>query len=253
MQPNAPDPQSVEARLSRINTLWSLVRQAHLQPGDEVRRAQEALLERYSGAVRRYLQAALRDADAAEEMFQEFACRFLRGDFKGADDARGRFRDFLKGVLFHMVADWYNHHKRRPQPLEVDPAAAQPSMAESDQMFLENWRAELLSRAWAGLSALEQATGQPYHTVLRFRADHPDLRSNEMAERLGQEMGRPLTAAGVRQALHRAREKFAEVLLYEVRQSLEDPTPDRLEQELMDLGLHHYCQEALEHLRSSEA
>jgi RNA polymerase sigma-70 factor (ECF subfamily) len=67
-----------------------------------------------------------------------------------------------------------------------------------------------------------------------------------MAEQLSAVLGKPQTAAGVRQALHRARDKFAELLLYEVRQSLENPTKDRLEQELADLGLLEYCKPALE-------
>jgi RNA polymerase sigma-70 factor (ECF subfamily) len=235
-------------RLSHITTLWTLVRQAHDDAGDEVRSAQQALLDRYGGAVRRYLRGALRDAEAADDLFQDFAYRFLHGDLRNADSGRGRFRDYVRGVLFHLVADYHNKRRRQPLPLEVDPAGRQDeaeALAEADRQFLENWRAELLARAWGGLSAFEQAAGQPYYTVLRFRADNPSLRSHEIAERLGPQMGRPLTAVGVRQVLHRARDKFAELLLYEVRQSLEDPTPERLEQELLDLGLHEYCRDAL--------
>jgi hypothetical protein len=55
-----------------------------------------------------------------------------------------------------------------------------------------------------------------------------------------------LTAAGVRQALHRARQKFADLLLEEVAQSVEDPTPEHLERELVELGLFDYCRPALE-------
>ncbi len=235
-------------RLSHITTLWTLVRQAHRDPGSEVRAAQQALLDRYGGAIRSYLRGALRDADAADELFQEFAYRFLHGDLRNADRGRGRFRDYVRGVLFHLIADHHNQRRRQPMHLEIEPAASAEdaaALAEADRQFLEKWRAELLARAWGGLSSLEQATGQPYYTVLRFRADHPDLRSHQIAEQLGAQMGRPLTAVGVRQALHRARDKFAELLLYEVQQSLEDPSPERLEQELLDLGLHDYCRSAL--------
>ena len=58
--------------------------------------------------------------------------------------------------------------------------------------------------------------------------------------------GRPFTAAGVRQTLHRAREKFAGLLLDEITHSLEDPTTEQLEQELVELGLLDYCRPALE-------
>jgi RNA polymerase sigma-70 factor (ECF subfamily) len=233
-------------RLSDIPTLWSDVLRANDSQGDDGRAARHQLLERYGGAVRRYLRAALHDPEAADELFQVFAYRFLSGALRGADRSRGRFRDFVKGVLFHIVADYHNDRKRQPQPLAVDPSQSEESMvAEEDNRFLENWRAELLARAWSGLSAQEEGNGPPFFTVLRFRADHPDLRSHEIAAQLSARMGRELTAAGVRQTLHRARDKFAELLLHEVRQSLEAPTPQRLEQELIDLGLFEYCRAAL--------
>jgi RNA polymerase sigma factor (sigma-70 family) len=244
MEPN-------EGHLSRISTLWTLVLRAHQEPADQVQAAQRALLERYEGAVRRYLTGALRDPEAAEDLLQEFACRLLKGDLRGADRSRGRFRDYIKGVLFHLIADYHNQRKRQPQPLVCEPVSPEQeadALAEADRAFLENWRADLLARAWGGLAAQEQAIGLPNYTVLRFRAEHPEMHSPEMAEQLSTLLGKPQTAAGVRQALHRARDKFAELLLYEVRQSLENPTKERLQEELGDLGLLEYCKDALERM-----
>ena len=42
------------------------------------------------------------------------------------------------------------------------------------------------------------------------------------------------------------RDKFADLLLDEVVNSLDRPTPDHLEEELIDLGLLEYCRPALE-------
>ena len=53
-------------------------------------------MARWSSAIR----LAHRDKDAADELSQEFALRFVRGDLKGADRERGWFRDFLKGCCF---------------------------------------------------------------------------------------------------------------------------------------------------------
>jgi RNA polymerase sigma-70 factor (ECF subfamily) len=240
-----------DLRLSQVETHWTLVHQANHEPGEKRLAAQRALLERYGGAVRRYLLGSLRDRDAAEEMFQEFACRLLRGDLKGADSHRGRFRDFVKGVLFHLVANWHNAQKRRPQGLADEPAAPDPpSVDDEDRAFLENWRAELLARAWVGLSAHERENGQQYYTVLRLRAEHPELRSPQLAERLTTVLGKTVTAVAVRQILHRARDRFADLLLEEIRQSLENPTLDQLEEELDDLSLLDYCKPALDRRRS---
>ena len=245
---------SPDNRLSQIQTLWTVVCQAHgAGPAEAVASAQEQLLARYGKVVQRYLLGALRDADAADELAQEFALRFVRGDLKGADPQRGRFRDYLKGTLFHLIGDWHRRRRKEPLPLpaEHDPAASDSAATESEEHFLESWRAELLDRAWKGLAAHEQETGQPYHRVLHFRAQHPEMRSEEMAEKLTDSLGRAVTAASVRQTLHRAREKFADLLLEEIRHTLRTPSVDEMEEELAAIGLHVYCEPALAKLRGT--
>jgi RNA polymerase sigma-70 factor (ECF subfamily) len=234
--------------LSGIDTWWTQVRQAYQAAGPEVRHAQERLLRRYSGAIRRYLLGALRNEDAAADMFQDFAYRFLHGDLRGADPQRGRFRDFVKGVLFHMVTDYYNKQQRQLKTLPPDLAAVEPEepLADQDEAFRRSWRDELLARSWAALQAYEQQTGQLVHTVLRYRAEYPELRSPELAERLGALLGRPLTALAVRQQLHRAREKFGALLLEEVAQGLDSPSQQDLEDELLELELIEQLGPALE-------
>ena len=237
-------------RLSRIETIWTVVRAAvqggRDGPADAVGEAQRAMLERYGGAAYRYLLGALRDPHAADELFQEFALRFVRGDFKNADPHRGRFRDFVKTALFHLIVD-YPKRRRREVPLPPDVGtSAEPATSESDRAFLASWREELLERAWLALQALEQKTGSLFYTVLRFRAEHPELSGNDMAKQLSARVGRPLSPESVRQTLHRAREKFADLLLAEVGDSLDNRSTDALEQELLDLGLLSYCRSALE-------
>lgn len=51
---------TVDDRLSRIDTMWSVVQRAHADQTMEVRRAQKQLLDRYGGAIRRYLVGSLR-------------------------------------------------------------------------------------------------------------------------------------------------------------------------------------------------
>ena len=243
------------SHLSGIHTYWTIVCSPRDGAASEVRRAQDQLLERYTRAVQRYLLGATRDPEAAEELTQEFALRFVRGDLHGADRERGRFRDFVKGVLYHLIADHYRRKQRTPNALPDDGsdlAASAESMLESDRQFLDSWRAELLDRAWKGLERMEQEGGQPYHTVLRFRAENPELRSGPMAERLAEKLRRPVTDVWVRQTLHRARERYAEVLLHEVSQTLREPTVEQIEQELIDVGLWTYCEPALEKLRGKK-
>jgi RNA polymerase sigma-70 factor (ECF subfamily) len=241
-------PDNLNQRLSLISTPWSLVCRANHGPCGEARAAQQQLLDRYGGAVRRYLRKLLPTSDGADEVFQEFALRLLHGDLRGADPQRGRFRQFVKGTLFHLIANYRKERRQWPGPLpdDSDALAASPQDAEGDRAFVESWCDELLARAWAALAEVEARTGQPFHAVLRFRADHPEMRSPQLAERLSAHLGRPFTPAGVRQTLHRAREKFADLLLCEVSLSLENPRADHLEQELVELGLLDYCRPALQ-------
>jgi RNA polymerase sigma-70 factor (ECF subfamily) len=238
-----------DPHLSCIATRWTLVRRAHHAPGDQAPPARQELLELYGGAVRRYLLAALRDPHAADDLFQEFAYQLLNGELRGADPARGRFRDYVKGMLAHLLADHHRQQQRRPLGLTQEPPAAGPDdaiTAEENRAFREAWRTELLARAWAGLAALEEGICSPWYSVLYLRASHRQLRSPELADLCSARLGTAMSAAGFRQALHRARGKFAELLRYEVRQSLAEPTRQRLEEELIELGLYEYCRPAVE-------
>jgi DNA-directed RNA polymerase specialized sigma24 family protein len=241
-------PKNPNQRLSLIPTLWSLVYRAHHGPAEAANSARQQLLERYRGAAYRYLRKLLREPDAADEVFQEFALQLVRGGLRGANPERGRFRNFVKGTLLHLVADYRKQQRAWPGPLPAEGAAlaANPEDLESDRLFVESWRDELLALAWAALAETEASTGQPFYAVLRFRADHPEMRSPQLAEELTARLGRPFTAAGVRQALHRAREKFADLLLDHVIHSLESPAAEQLEQELAELRLLDYCRPALE-------
>jgi RNA polymerase sigma-70 factor (ECF subfamily) len=235
--------------INRISTLWTVICQAHEGTAQGAAQAQEVLLRRYGRAVRRYLLGALRDPEAAEDLSQEFALRFLRGSFRGADRQRGRFRDFVKGVLSHLIADYHRRRPPRSLPTGCDPAAPAEDRPDPDEQFLATWREDVLARAWEALEAHQVRTGQPFYTVLRYRADHPDVPSAPMAEQVGALLGKPLTAAGVRQTLHRAREKYVDLVLDEVVQTLESPTAEQLEEELTDLGLLEFCRTGLGRVR----
>jgi RNA polymerase sigma-70 factor (ECF subfamily) len=197
--------------------------------------------------------ASLHNPAAAEELFQEFALRFLCGDFRHAHPQRGRFRDYVKASLAHLISNYYHQRERQPRslnPIHPVPTEEPPASLEVDTLFLASWRDELLAQAWHGLAQAETARTHPFYTVLRFRTDYPKLSSQEMADQLGTSLGKALTASAVRQMLHRARERFADLLIEEVAETLGDPTDERLEEEFMDLGLYEYCRLALRRRRS---
>src|SRR6516162_305720 len=104
---------SATPRLSLISTLWSLVDRANAQ-AEVASSAREQLFERYEEAIRRYLRRVLHNPDAADEVMQQFALRLVRGDLRGANPELGRFRNFVKGTLFHLVADYYQQQRKWP-------------------------------------------------------------------------------------------------------------------------------------------
>lgn len=230
---------AANSHLSRISTNWDLVAQAHGGFGPAATTAQHALLVRYGDAVCRYLLAAVRDESVADDLSQEFAVRWLSGEFRNADPSRGRFRNYLARSLRNLVAD---HFRRRdPSPVELPSGlhpTAPPVPDRLDEAFVAEWRQEVLNAAWRELEGEEGLS----YAVLRWRATNPDRPTTDLAEELTTRFGRPITAAGVRQTLHRARKRYAELLVVEVARSLGDgATADAVEQELTDLGLREYC------------
>lgn len=237
--------EDAQSRISRISTHWDLLERAHPdRPG--AAEAQKALLRRYYGAVFRYLVACAGSADVAEDLSQDFALRFVRGDFRRADPDRGRFRNFLKAALQNLVTDYRRRQKARPGvPLSgVEPPGREddPPGEEWDRL----WRAELLAKAWEELKSVGAAGGAPLYTVLHWRAANPQAPLTDLAVELQARLGQSFTEVNLRQILYRARQRFADLLLAEVGRSIETNDRGRLEEELSDLNLLSYCKPALD-------
>src|SRR5262249_43904512 len=140
----------VSDRLSRISTDWGALRAAHAG-GDAARAAQELVILRYGPAIRRYLKRIACGAEAAAELFQEVGVVLVEGKLAGADPGRGRFRDYVKGVLRHLIAKHHAKRKKLPEPHAADSLVigTLASPAPEEEKFDEAWRDNLLARAWA--------------------------------------------------------------------------------------------------------
>jgi RNA polymerase sigma-70 factor (ECF subfamily) len=247
--------QQEQQRLSRIETLWtqmfrntkSVEKQADKPAGPP-----RDLVLRYYGAVYRYLLGIARDEDVAMELTQEFAGRFLRGDFKKANPERGRFRDFLKVSLRNLVMDHFRKQKyqRDKGPRQLPDESSVPGMEAdpnaNDEAFVSSFREEVLARTWEALAEVERTGGKPFHTVLRFKIQHPEMAGAEMAETLSRQLGKEISDQAMRQTLHRARSQFADLLLDEVSRTLGTSDTEELTRELVELRLLDYCKSAVE-------
>src|SRR6188474_2158645 len=197
MDPNPRErmaPADLDERLSRIATRWTVVFQAHGQAATGAEAARHRLMLHYSGAAYRYLLGAVRDPDVAADLAQEFAVRFLRGDFRRADPGRGRFRDYVKRALVHLVTDHHRARQAGPGPLAADaPEPAADTLGPDEPDFAGGWRQDVLDQTWKALADANPA----FHAVLLLRIDNPDMQSPEMAERLTAQLGKPMTPENV--------------------------------------------------------
>lgn len=239
-----------DPRLSELSTQWTMLFQAHHGTPEEMSDALRVMMMRYEGAVHRYFLKAVGDPEAVRELDQEFALRFLKGKFLKYDPKLGRFRDYVKRAVRNLMMD-YHRGKGKTLRLDTDfdqPVATDPGMAEIDEQIITAWRDELLDRTWTALADLEKRTGQPHHTVLKYRVSHPDSTADELAKKVGTALGKPISGSALRNRLQQAREKWVRFLVDEVKASLRTPTRDQVEEELAELRLLRYCKPVMERL-----
>ena len=233
---------SRDQRISQLQTKWDEIFAAHAKEKDgtetEIQLAQECVLSRYGGCVYNYLLGATQDHAIADELAQEFAFRFVRGDFVNAHPSKGRFRDYLKAALSNLVNEYFRQRPRvKPDSLHDSAVVAMP-FENLENEFNQTWREEVIRSTWKALKEFDARKRNHYYTVLKLRAESPHNSSVQLATTLSQQLDQELTPDWVRQKLHRARQKFAEFLLAEVRKTIDDE--DRLEEELADLKLLKY-------------
>jgi len=243
MEPLPPDSLPKPA-LDLISTRWPILADPN------------QFVQRYEPAIRKYLEALLKDPHDAEEVAQDFLLRGLQRGFVRTPDLRGRFRDYLKTAVRNAAL----MHLRRRKPGQVgccDPARlACPDadvQEEAEQQWLARWRRCVLDRAWQALEQFQaRAPGNLAYTVLRLAADNPREDSMTLADRASALAGRPLRADAFRKQLSRARRLFAELVVAEVTLTLDEPTRPRLEEELCELGLLAYVRPLLPDSRPAD-
>jgi DNA-directed RNA polymerase specialized sigma24 family protein len=236
------------ARLDEIATDWSLLRLAHQHSVTGAGPARDALALRYNAAIRGYVGALVKDPQDADELAQEALVRILRGDFARADPQRGRFRDFLKVAVHNLVRTYWSRKQRRAGK-DVDVARLADAGAPdplSEAEWTARWQRSVLQLTWSALEAHQRAHPESIAwTLLRLRVDHPDDDSTRLAARLSEAVGRTVRPTALRQQLRRARLRFAQLLIEEIARGLDDPTPERVEEELGDIGLMEYVRDFL--------
>lgn len=219
-------------RLSNLETSWTQIRSAHTM-GPAGQTAMRELISRYHDAVERYLKLKLRDPNQVDEVRQEFFQKLLNHKLAGADESKGRFRDYLRTVLHRLIIDLYRNRKLQPLPPGdlIDPS-------EPDHDYDRIWREAVIRRVWSRLETYEATTPKNrYASALHLRVGHPDAPIEDLAHQLAEQTKSKVTPEGFRKTLQRARSKFLELLMEELRVTIHPATQEDIEAEIYDLGL----------------
>lgn len=229
-----------DERLTEIPTSWTIITSAHTPGPDGTRPAESQkamgdLIGRYHDAITRFIHLKVRDQHLADEVLQEFWTKLLTGKLAGADRTKGRFRDYLRTVLHRLIIDHFRTKKLQPLP----PGDLLDS-SDPDEDFDRVWRETVLSRVWSRLETYQATTPKNrYATVLQLRRDFPEASIEEIAEKLGQATRTNISPEAFRKNLQRARAKFIDLLVQELRETIHPTNAEDVEAEIFDLGLGH--------------
>ena len=128
------------------------------------------------------------------------------------------------------------------------PAINWPPRTTNGPLTAPGWRSggAVCCSAWEGLEQYERdAPDSLAYTALRLAADHPDEDSPALAARASALTRRPLRPDALRKQISRARRRFAQLLVNEIRQTLEHRGAAKVVEELNQLGLMEYVRDYL--------
>ena len=235
----------VSSRHDFGNTRWSMIDDVKCD-GEVGDVARNQLLERYHGAINRYLLTRLGDPHAVDEVYEIYVDRVKEHHpfLLRADREKGHFRHYLRRVLQNLIIDLYRKKKspKPNSPIDDDEFVAPPLTDEQEEQFRREWVNELMSHAWRALETKSRASEKPYYDLMLYKAKNPKTRAREIAEHFSKAWNKPLSEANVRQILHRGQDLLSDLFLEEVAHSLEHrlelpASADQIEEELIELKM----------------
>lgn len=222
-------------------TRWTMIMRASAADPQIARPAVADLFLRYQQPLYSVARARGFSSEDAADAVQDFFCRLLRGELLSEYcPERGRFRTFLSVIWRRFLIDQYRRAKAEKRGGEQGvmslsatgleaawKAASSQGEVSEDRVFLQQW-AEALVLATRGelvASYAERGKGAVAEVLLPEMTRELD---RERAELLGERLG--MTAAAIKVAVHRLRERFGAILREKVAETVADD--DSIDDEL---------------------
>jgi RNA polymerase sigma factor (sigma-70 family) len=242
MNAAAPRPSVDTGAAAFRTTHWSVVLAAQGESG-AAREALEKLCRTYWRPIYSFLRREGRSVEDAQDLTQSFFARFLeRRDFDTVRQEKGRLRSYLLVSLKHFLANERQRamtvkrgEGRLPIPLDelVARGREDPELAETltaDRIYERRWALTVLKHILSRLKDEYRRVGnsslfERFEAVL---ADEPDgISQAKIASAMG------MSENAVKQAYHRFRQRYRELLREEIAHTV--AVPGDIEDELRHL------------------
>lgn len=227
----SPGPSTAPGRVF-ATTRWSVVLRAGGTSPEQAHAALEQLCRDYWYPLYAYVRRKGHSPEDAADLTQDFFAKLLANEFaQGLSPEGGRFRSFLLTALNRfLISEWQKgQRQKRGSGAFIDSLDAliadrgeasylgEPSLADTpERLFQRAWAETLLARVLDRLAA-ECAT----RADVRFEILKPFLAAGDEPPALADaavQLG--LTLAALKSLLHRFRQRYRELLLDEVGQTV---------------------------------
>jgi len=213
-------------------TQWSLVVGAAGRERPDAGAALALLCQRYWYPLYSYVRRRVADVNEAQDLTQEFFARLLeKNTLAHASPERGRFRAFLLTSMRNFLVNEWDRTRaqkrggdHRHLPLDFDSGESRLHFEPADKrsperIFEREWALLLLELVLQRLAAESVAAGKQR----QFEILQPTLAGSRTAsyEQIAQELG--TTEEAARQAAHRLRKRYRELLREEIRRTIAEP------------------------------
>ena len=138
-------------------------------------------------------------------------------------------------MLHRLIIDHF-----RTKKLQSLPPGDLLDWSRPDEDFDRVWREAVINRVWSRLETYQATTPKNrYATVLQLRRDYPKASIEEISEKLGEMTRTQVRPEAFRKNLQRARAKFIDLLIQELRETIHSTKTEDIEAEIFDSGLGH--------------